>query len=149
MRRRLNNGDKKIKRAMPKLAINEKAASKSYAIADKIRKPKKQGKTKKGWKPKRNWKPRKTKKPKDTGKSVPFYESSEWRELRYEALKLHGRRCLCCGQKAPDVVIHVDHIKPRSIRPDLELDINNLQTLCEDCNLGKSNHDSIDYRINK
>ena len=76
-----------------------------------------------------------------------FYESREWRELRYEALKLHGRQCLCCGQKAPNVELHVDHIRPRSKFPSLELDINNLQILCKDCNLGKSNKDCIDYRI--
>jgi len=79
-------------------------------------------------------------------KQVTFYESKEWRELRYQALKLHGRQCLCCGQKAPNVELHVDHIKPRSKFPELELDINNLQVLCKDCNLGKSNYDCIDYR---
>ena len=79
-------------------------------------------------------------------KQLNFYSSKEWRDVRYRALKLHGRQCLCCGAKPPQVVLHVDHIKPRSLRPDLELDINNLQILCEDCNLGKSNKDSIDYR---
>ena len=42
--------------------------------------------------------------------------------------------------------IHVDHIKPRSKYPELELDINNLQVLCEDCNIGKSNIDETDWR---
>lgn len=82
-------------------------------------------------------------------KKENFYNSKEWRALRYEAFKIHGRQCLCCGARPPQAVLHVDHIKPRSLRPDLELDINNLQILCEDCNLGKSNKDSIDYRINK
>ena len=75
-----------------------------------------------------------------------FYDTREWREVRYEALKLYGRQCACCGGMPPDVVLHVDHIKPRSLHPELELDINNLQILCKDCNLGKSNKDSIDYR---
>jgi len=75
-----------------------------------------------------------------------FYLSGKWKDLRYKAFKIHGRQCLYCGAKPPQVVLHVDHIKPRSLRPDLELDINNLQILCEDCNLGKSNKDSIDYR---
>ena len=51
--------------------------------------------------------------------------------------------------ESPNVELHVDHIKPRSKHPELELDINNLQILCKDCNLGKSNTDSIDYRFNK
>lgn len=79
-------------------------------------------------------------------KQETFYESKEWRALRYEALKKYGRQCLCCGGTPPDVVLHVDHIKPRSKYPELELDINNLQILCKDCNLGKSNTDCIDYR---
>lgn len=79
-------------------------------------------------------------------KKETFYSSKEWRELRYKAFKLHGRSCLCCGASPPDVVLHVDHIRPRSLYPELELDINNLQILCKDCNLGKSNKDSIDYR---
>lgn len=79
---------------------------------------------------------------------LEFYKSREWRDLRYRALKLHGRRCQCCGA-TPDrngVVLHVDHIKPRSHYPSLELDLNNLQVLCEDCNLGKSNKDDEDFR---
>lgn len=75
-----------------------------------------------------------------------FYKSDAWRELRYKALKLYGRQCMCCGAKPPNTVLHVDHIKPRSRFPDLALDIDNLQILCEDCNLGKSNNDCVDYR---
>lgn len=80
--------------------------------------------------------------------SIVFYESREWREARYEAIKKHGRRCLVCGRTPHDhgIAIHVDHIKPRSLFPELELCIDNLQVLCEDCNLGKSNRDSIDWR---
>jgi hypothetical protein len=79
-----------------------------------------------------------------------FYESREWRELRYKVLKEHGGKCECCGKTARDgVVIHVDHIKPRSKFPSLELVFENLQVLCEDCNLGKSNKDRHDWRENK
>ena len=73
-----------------------------------------------------------------------FYNSQEWRELRYEALKRYGTACSCCGASRQSVaVMHVDHIKPRSKYPELELDINNLQILCQDCNLGKVNKDEI------
>ena len=78
---------------------------------------------------------------------IPFYESREWRALRYKALIQHGRQCQCCGAKPPQIILHVDHIKPRSIHPELELDIDNLQILCEDCNLGKSNKDDTDFRL--
>ncbi len=76
-----------------------------------------------------------------------FLDSDAWRSLRYRAIKLYGRTCMCC--KRTNIEIHVDHIKPRSKYPHLALDINNLQILCRDCNLGKSNTDEIDYRDHK
>jgi|LakMenE18May11ns_1017448.scaffolds.fasta_scaffold9737470_3 5-methylcytosine-specific restriction endonuclease McrA len=76
-----------------------------------------------------------------------FYDTREWKELRYQALKIYGPRCQCCGASPADgIVIHVDHIKPRSKYPELELDIKNLQILCEPCNIGKSNKDDTDWR---
>jgi hypothetical protein len=83
--------------------------------------------------------------PKVTPKLGPeFYVTREWRELRYHAIKFYGRTCMCCG--ASNTQIHVDHIKPRSIFPELELKLENLQILCVDCNLGKSNKDFTDFR---
>lgn len=79
--------------------------------------------------------------------SENFYRSREWRQVRYEALIKCGRACMCCGAKPKDgIILHVDHVKPRSKYPQLELDINNLQILCEDCNLGKSNIYEDDFR---
>lgn len=76
-----------------------------------------------------------------------FYETDEWRRVRYEALRLHGGKCCLCGVTAHQgAVLHVDHIKPRSLFRELELDVNNLQVLCADCNLGKSNLDDTDWR---
>lgn len=80
-----------------------------------------------------------------SGKAIPtFYDSREWKELRYKAIRLHGRTCMACGAAAGTV--HVDHIKPRSKFPELALDLSNLQILCADCNIGKSNKDSTDWR---
>lgn len=72
-----------------------------------------------------------------------FYDTAEWRAVRYEALKRSGRRCALCGAGGE---LHVDHIVPRSVRPDLALTLENLQVLCRDCNLGKGNRDSVDWR---
>jgi len=77
---------------------------------------------------------------------VFFYETREWRSLRYQALKEYGRKCALC--KVTKGVMHVDHIKPRSLYPKLELEFSNLQVLCEACNLGKSNRDDTDWREN-
>ena len=68
-----------------------------------------------------------------------FYASRLWKILRYQALEKYGNRCQCCGAGPEDVQIHVDHIQPRSTHPHLELDLSNLQILCEDCNSGKIN----------
>lgn len=81
-------------------------------------------------------------------KSDDFLSSYEWRKLRLEALLKYGRRCLCCGN-SPDsgAVLNVDHILPRKTHPELALDINNLQVLCNDCNHGKGNWNTTDFRI--
>lgn len=76
-----------------------------------------------------------------------FYASTAWRELRFIALRQSGGCCTLCGARASDgVQLHVDHIIPRSKAPHLELDLDNLQILCEDCNIGKSNRDDTDFR---
>lgn len=80
------------------------------------------------------------------GKAKDFYQTNEWRALRYEAFKIHGRACQCCGARPPSVVLHVDHIQPRSKFTELELTLSNLQILCEACNMGKSNKDASDFR---
>ena len=73
-----------------------------------------------------------------------FYLSKAWRVLRMKAIKKYGRVCMCCG--ASDQPIHVDHIKPRFKHPELELELSNLQILCEDCNMGKGGWDETDWR---
>ena len=79
--------------------------------------------------------------------SKSFYSSREWREVRVKALVKNGRKCCLCGRAPKDgIILHVDHIKPRSNYPELELSLSNLQILCEDCNLGKSNHYEEDWR---
>lgn len=80
-------------------------------------------------------------------KSLSFYESDDWKRVRYQALVKHGAACQCCGATRSDgVKLHVDHIKPRSKYPELELKLDNLQILCEPCNMGKSARDETDWR---
>lgn len=78
--------------------------------------------------------------------SEAFYSSNQWLTLRHSALLKYGRKCMCCGGVPPQVILQVDHIRPRSKFPDLALDIDNLQVLCKDCNLGKSNKFENDFR---
>lgn len=76
-----------------------------------------------------------------------FYESFEWRKLRYQIIKRDGGRCQACGA-TPETgaVLNVDHIKPLKHYWSLRLDPDNLQTLCHECNHGKGNWDETDWR---
>ena len=59
-------------------------------------------------------------------------------KLRYQVLKRDFFKCSICGAspaKDPAVELHVDHIVPWSKGGETKLD--NLQTLCSLCNLGK------------
>ena len=77
-----------------------------------------------------------------------FYKSEPWRVIRYDALVRAGGACFACGRttQRDRIVLHVDHIKPISRFPELKLDPENLQVLCEDCNLGKGAWDETDWR---
>lgn len=60
--------------------------------------------------------------------------------LRWTILKRDNFCCRKCGRspaKDPSIVLHVDHIVPWSRSG--ETVIENLETLCQTCNLGKSN----------
>lgn len=60
--------------------------------------------------------------------------------LRYDILKRDGYKCKICGRSAEDgVKLHVDHIVP--IAKGGKTIEENLQTLCQDCNLGKGTKD--------
>jgi 5-methylcytosine-specific restriction endonuclease McrA len=78
------------------------------------------------------------------GMESEFYKTNEWKELRKRVFRKYGHRCMCCGDKSK--TMHIDHIKPRSKYPHLELVFDNLQVLCKDCNMAKSNINENDYR---
>lgn len=76
-----------------------------------------------------------------------FLLSYQWRRLRMEALRHYGPRCMCCGATPENgATMNVDHIKPRKTHPHLAMDFENLQILCHDCNHGKGNWDTTDWR---
>lgn len=60
-------------------------------------------------------------------------------KLRYQVLKRDNFKCCACGAspaRNPSVELHIDHIVPWSKGGKTTID--NLQTLCSKCNLGKS-----------
>lgn len=92
--------------------------------------------------------PKQKKDKKTKHRRVDFYSTMEWRQVRYRALSLSDGCCNLCGRSKSkhNVVLHVDHVIPRSKRPELELSIGNLQVLCEDCNVGKGASCVKDWR---
>lgn len=79
--------------------------------------------------------------------SDAFLQSYEWRRVRMAVLKRDGARCACCGATpGSGTKMHVDHIKPRRVFPELALHMDNLQVLCHECNHGKGNWDMTDWR---
>ncbi len=72
--------------------------------------------------------------------SDPFYHTKEWRRVREAALQRDHGMCRDCMDKfeagivkRPRRAVMVRHVIPRSERPDLELDLNNLRSLCFSC----------------
>ncbi|MFZ9016248.1 MAG: HNH endonuclease [Ilumatobacteraceae bacterium] len=57
--------------------------------------------------------------------------------MRVDVLRRDGHRCKMCGRDSGVIELHVDHVVPVSHGGRTTMD--NLQTLCRDCNLGKSN----------
>ena len=59
------------------------------------------------------------------------------KQLRAQILRRDNSKCRMCGRSIDEVSLEVDHIIPMSEGGTDELD--NLATLCRDCNRGKSN----------
>lgn len=71
--------------------------------------------------------------------SVAYQRTSMTPRMRYNVMQRDGFRCVICGRSADKdgVKLHVDHIQPVSKGGKTVMD--NLRTLCQDCNLGKGN----------
>lgn len=70
----------------------------------------------------------------------PYPRKTLSKKRRYQVLERDNFTCQTCGRRAPDIVLHIDHIIPVSKAGNNTLE--NLQTLCMDCNLGKGNQES-------
>lgn len=69
------------------------------------------------------------------------------KKVRFEVFKRDSFTCQYCGAKAPDVLLHVDHIKPVSKGGDNA--VINLITSCQPCNAGKSDRELSDDTVIK
>lgn len=84
-----------------------------------------------------------------TMKDDDFYKSSSWRRIRFKVLNFYRKKCVTCGRSSKEVPIHVDHIRPRWLYPELALELANLRVLCEDCNKGKAGKVPINKEVFK
>ena len=76
----------------------------------------------------------------DYKESDPFYHRKEWQRIRAMALERDHGMCRDCMDRMksetgfrPHRATMVHHIIPRSERPDLELVLDNLISLCDQC----------------
>ncbi len=74
------------------------------------------------------------KKPKSQRNTIP-------KELRHGVFKRDNYRCVECGATNKEKTLHIDHIIPKS-KGGLDK-LNNLQTLCVECNVAKSNRNWV------
>ena len=79
-----------------------------------------------------------------TYEQLAFVERGEVSDsLRYNIMQRDGFKCVICGASASDGAhLHIDHIIP--ISKGGKSAPSNLRTLCERCNIGKSN--KIEYK---
>lgn len=73
-----------------------------------------------------------------------FYDSKDWRELRYQVLLDCNFICELCNKS--EAVIG-DHIIPTKVRWDLRLDRENIQGVCKACHNKKTVQDKLEYGI--
>jgi hypothetical protein len=59
------------------------------------------------------------------------------KRLRYEVLRRDNHQCRYCGATAPDAVLTVDHVVPKTLGGS-DTDPSNLVAACRDCNAGKA-----------
>lgn len=78
-----------------------------------------------------------------------FYASPAWRRLR--SLKFaNDPICEVCAKKGiVEPAVEVDHKVARVSRPDLELDYDNLQSICKQCHTAKTNREGRSSRKSK
>lgn len=71
-------------------------------------------------------------------KSDSFYASAPWRKLRARKLRIDPLCADCEAKGQIEPAVAVDHVLDRRDRPDLELDIDNLRSLCVPCHNRKT-----------
>ena len=88
-------------------------------------------------------------KPSIAGPNHYYWKGGSWNFVKTLARVRDNDTCQCtgacswhltkkCGFK-DSYIMHVDHIKPKKLFPELALDVNNLLTVCPNCHQHKTN----------
>jgi 5-methylcytosine-specific restriction enzyme A len=67
-----------------------------------------------------------------------FYHTPEWRTIRYISLQKNPYCAVCLKDKVYVIATEVDHVIPLKERPDLCVELTNLQGLCKSCHSKKT-----------
>ena len=62
-----------------------------------------------------------------------FYKRAAWRNLRSLKLAIDPLCQRCKSEGRTTLAVHVHHVKPRKLHPDLAFDMDNLRSLCLPC----------------
>jgi len=74
------------------------------------------------------------------------WKGGVWQTIRRMALRRDDYTCQRCGLREPSIMV-VDHIKPKSIFPELLLVLENLEVLCPNDHARKSVLDEKQYNV--
>ena len=80
-----------------------------------------------------------------TNRVAEFYNTKTWWQLREKKRKLEHYECERCrkkGKHKQGKTVH--HKKPLRKYPELALDINNLENLCDECHYEEHHKNKID-----
>lgn len=75
-----------------------------------------------------------------TGQNHWHFNGTDWRFWKKTALQRDDFTCQVCGLYDPEIM-EVDHIKSKSLYPELKYDIDNLITICPNCHRRKTLRD--------
>lgn len=75
-----------------------------------------------------------------TAHKNPNWKGGLLKHKRAEAKLRDNNTCQICGFREDEIMV-VDHIRPRAMRPELALDLDNLMTLCPNCHARKTKVD--------
>ena len=80
------------------------------------------------------------KRPEIEGKKNWNWKGGDTRWFHKQVLIRDDYTCQICGYREIEIM-EVDHIKPKSIYPELQFEMNNMVTLCPNCHRRKTNRE--------